>query len=110
MDISVVIPCYRSRETLSELVGRLHTVLGGSADRYEVILVVDGSPDDTYAVARELELASPNVHAILLRRNYGQHNALLAGIVRARYPIVVTMDDDLQHRPEELPRLLEPLQ
>jgi glycosyltransferase involved in cell wall biosynthesis len=111
MDISVVIPCYRSRETLPELVGRLHAVLDGDAvGRYEVILVVDGSPDDTYAVARELEQASPNVRAVLLRRNYGQHNALLAGILRARYEIVVTMDDDLQHRPEEIPRLLEPLQ
>jgi glycosyltransferase involved in cell wall biosynthesis len=111
MDISVVIPCYRSRDTLPELVERLHAVLGGDVvGRYEVILVVDGSPDDTYAVARGLEKASPNVRAVLLRRNYGQHNALLAGILRARYEVVVTMDDDLQHRPEEIPRLLEPLQ
>jgi glycosyltransferase involved in cell wall biosynthesis len=110
MDISVVIPCYRSRDTLPELVERLHAVLGQRASgRYEVILVVDGSPDDTYAVARTLELASPQVRAVLLRRNYGQHNALLAGILRARYEVVVTMDDDLQHRPEELPLLLEPL-
>jgi glycosyltransferase involved in cell wall biosynthesis len=71
---------------------------------------VDGSPDDTYAVARVLELESPaRVRAVLLRRNYGQHNALLAGIMRARYEVVVTMDDDLQHRPDQIPALVEPL-
>jgi glycosyltransferase involved in cell wall biosynthesis len=113
MDISVVIPCYRSKDTLPELVARLHAVLGAGAEgavgRYEVILVVDGSPDRTYPVARELERGSEHVRALLLRRNYGQHNALLAGVLRARYEVVVTMDDDLQHRPEEIPRLLEPL-
>ena len=113
MKVSIVIPCYRSRAVLPELLERLHKVLEPGADGlvedYEVILVVDGSPDDTYAVARELELASSKVRALLLRRNYGQHNALLAGIARAHHEVVVTMDDDLQHRPEELPRLLEPL-
>jgi glycosyltransferase involved in cell wall biosynthesis len=113
MNVSVVIPCFRSRATLPELVERLHKVLDSGADGlvddYEVILIVDGSPDDTYAVARELELAASTVRAVLLRRNYGQHNALLAGIARARFEVTITMDDDLQHRPEELPRLLEPL-
>jgi undecaprenyl-phosphate 4-deoxy-4-formamido-L-arabinose transferase len=113
MKVSVVIPCYRSRAMLPELVERLHKVLDSGADGlvddYELILVVDGSPDDTYAIARELELASAKVRAVLLRRNYGQHNALLAGIARAQFEVTVTMDDDLQHRPEELPRLLEPL-
>lgn len=113
MNISVVIPCYRSSAMLPELVERLHKTLhsgNGFVDAYEIILVVDGSPDETYAVARGLELATPEVRAVLLRRNYGQHNALLAGIARAAYEIVVTMDDDLQHRPEELERLLAPLQ
>jgi glycosyltransferase involved in cell wall biosynthesis len=113
MKVSVVIPCYRSRAMLPELVERLQKVLesgaDGLVDDYEVILVVDGSPDDTYAVAREMELASTKVRAVLLRRNYGQHNALLAGIARAQYEVTITMDDDLQHRPEELPKLLEPL-
>jgi glycosyltransferase involved in cell wall biosynthesis len=109
MKLSVVIPCYRSRDTLPELVDRLHAVLSEAVEDYEIILVVDGSPDDTYSVARRLELASPKVRAVLLRRNYGQHNALLAGILRAHHEVVVTMDDDLQHRPEEIPRLIEPL-
>ena len=109
MKVSVVIPCYRSRDTIPELVDRLHAVLAKEVEDYEIILVVDGSPDDTYAVARSLELASRRVRAILLRRNYGQHNALLAGILRARHEVIVTMDDDLQHLPEQLPTLLAPL-
>ncbi|MEO6018619.1 MAG: glycosyltransferase family 2 protein [Knoellia sp.] len=110
MRISVIIPCYRSRATLDELVERLLVVMPEISDAFEVITVVDGSPDDTYAVARQLESAHPqHVRAVLLRRNYGQHNALLAGLARAQYEVTVTMDDDLQHRPEELPKLVAPL-
>lgn len=110
MRLSVVIPCYRSGSTLPELVSRLLAELPKVATAYEVIMVVDGSPDDTYAVARDLENANPDyVRAVLLRRNYGQHNALLAGLARARHEITVTMDDDLQHRPEQLGTLLAPL-
>lgn len=79
------------------------------ATAYEIILVVDGSPDDTYAVARDLEKADSRVHAVLLRRNFGQHHASLAGIARARFETTVLMDDDLQHRPEEIHKLLKPL-
>lgn len=111
MRLSVVIPCYRSGKTIPELVSRLLVELPKVATAYEVIMVVDGSQDDTYAVARELENRTPDVvRAVLLRRNYGQHNALLAGLARAQYEITVTMDDDLQHRPEELGKLLAPLQ
>ncbi|MCK0113503.1 glycosyltransferase [Ornithinimicrobium sp. F0845] len=113
MNVSVVIPCYASERTLPDLVAGLHDALGGPAHQqvedYEVILVVDGSPDATFAVARELERESPRVRALMLHRNYGQHNALLAGILRARYEVVVTMDDDLQHRPTEVHKLLAPL-
>ena len=70
---------------------------------YEVILVVDGSPDDTWAVARSLSHEHAEVEAIRLSRNFGQQNALLAGIRQARHDVVVTIDDDLQHRPEDLP-------
>jgi len=110
VQISVVVPCYRSAATLPELVRRLLVELPKVASVYEVILVVDGSPDHTYAVARELEKTNPDlVRSVLLRRNYGQHNALIAGLCRARYEVTVTIDDDLQHRPEELPKLLAPL-
>jgi glycosyltransferase involved in cell wall biosynthesis len=108
--ISVVIPCYRSRDTLPALVAGLHEELPKVATDYEIILVVDGSPDDTYAQARRLEVAEPDrVRALLLRRNYGQHNALMAGLTRARYEVTVTMDDDLQHRPDQVSALVQPL-
>jgi len=109
VDVSVVIPCYRSRATLPELVERLQAALPQVAGRHEVILVVDGSPDDTYAVAHELEQRHPEVQAVLLQRNYGQHHASLAGIARALYGVTVLMDDDLQHRPEEITKLVAPL-
>jgi undecaprenyl-phosphate 4-deoxy-4-formamido-L-arabinose transferase len=81
----------------------------GTGIEYEIILVVDGSPDDTWTVADDLARSDHTVRAILLARNYGQHNALLAGIRAARHDVIVTMDDDLQHPPEEVPRLLAAL-
>lgn len=110
VDVSVVIPCYRSRKTLGPLLEELIAVLPEVTDRFEVILVVDGSPDDTYAIVRRWERQHPEtVRGVLLRRNYGQHNALFAGIQRARYGVVVTMDDDQQHRPDTIGSLLAPL-
>jgi undecaprenyl-phosphate 4-deoxy-4-formamido-L-arabinose transferase len=82
---------------------------GEKVTDYEIVLVVDGSPDDTAQVATELTATDQRVRTFELRRNYGQHNALLAGILRARFDIVVTMDDDLQHRASDIPKLLEPL-
>jgi len=107
--VSVVVPCYRSPRTLPKLVARLVEVMPTATSAYEVILVVDGSPDDTWDVARHLALQEGPVRAIRLARNYGQHNALIAGVRAARYDVVVTMDDDLQHPPEEIPKLLDAL-
>lgn len=108
--VSVVIPCYRSRATLPALVAGLRRELPAVCDDFEIIMVIDGSPDDTYAVAHELERQDPErTRAVLLRRNYGQHNALLAGLTRARHEVTVTMDDDLQHRPDQVALLIAPL-
>ncbi len=109
--LSVVVPCYRSRDTLPELVARLMVTLPDTTPAHEVILVIDGSPDDTATIARELAIkySADRVRVVELRRNYGQHNALLAGVSRARFGVTVTMDDDLQHRPEEIPKLIAPL-
>ncbi len=109
MFVSIVVPCYRSAGTLPALVERTVAVMSGLATAYEIILVVDGSPDDTWAVAHGLALRGGPVRAIRLARNYGQHNALIAGVRAARHDVVVTMDDDLQHPPEELPALLAAL-
>lgn len=107
--LSVVIPCYRSAATLPPLLDRLMPVLAEHASEAEVLLVVDGSPDDTWQTALSLVDKHPDLTALRLSRNYGQHNALLAGVRAARHPVIVTMDDDLQHRPEDLPLLLDAL-
>jgi undecaprenyl-phosphate 4-deoxy-4-formamido-L-arabinose transferase len=91
------------------LVGRLATVLPEAATGYEIVLVVDGSPDHTWEVAAELARGHPEVRAIRLARNYGQHNATIAGVRAAQHEVIVTMDDDLQHPPEEISRLLAAL-
>jgi glycosyltransferase involved in cell wall biosynthesis len=112
MAVSIVVPCYRSAGTLATLVSRLTVVMARAGAPYEVILVVDGGetgPHDTWAVAQRLALTYDPVRAIRLARNYGQHNALVAGIRAAQHDVVVTMDDDLQHPPEEVPALLRGL-
>jgi glycosyltransferase involved in cell wall biosynthesis len=104
--LSVVIPLYNSAEILPHLLERLDAVLPKIACEYEVILVNDGSGDDTWARVQEQIPLHPRLVALNMMRNYGQHNALLAGIRLARYPLCVTMDDDLQNPPEEIPSLL----
>ncbi len=110
MNCSVVIPVYRGQETLPALLERLAKILPALAENYEVILVNDDSPDDSWAVICRLAERYPWVGGIRLMRNYGQHNATLCGVRAARYEICVTMDDDLQHPPEALPTLLAELE
>jgi glycosyltransferase involved in cell wall biosynthesis len=106
--VSVVVPVYNSESTLGPLAARLQAVKA-RAGIIELILVNDGSRDRSWAVIQELAAAHDWIYGMDLMRNYGQHNALLAGIRAALGDIVVTMDDDLQNPPEELPRLLETL-
>ena len=106
LQISVVIPVYRSEAVLPALVQRLQPMLAALAHQYELVLVSDGSPDRSWEVIEQVASQHGWVRGIRLMRNYGQHNALLAGIRAARFDIIVTMDDDLQHPPEQLPRLL----
>ncbi len=72
-------------------------------------MVEDGGSDQSWKIIKELAVTDPNVHGIHLSRNYGQHNAILCGIRVARYETIITMDDDLQNPPEEIPKLLEKL-
>jgi glycosyltransferase involved in cell wall biosynthesis len=109
MNVSVVIPVYRSEKTLDMLIERLGQALPTFSDSYEVLLVNDGSPDNTWRVIERLARAHPWVRGIDLMRNYGQHNATLCGIRAARYELIFTMDDDLQNPPEEMPKLLAKL-
>jgi glycosyltransferase involved in cell wall biosynthesis len=110
MDCSVVIPVYNGEATLVPLTERLGSTLPKLADSYEVILVNDGSRDASWDTILQLSQRYPWVRGINLMRNYGQHNATLCGIREARYEIIVTMDDDLQHLPEEIHYLLEKLE
>jgi glycosyltransferase involved in cell wall biosynthesis len=107
--LSIVIPVYRAEGTLRELLRRLSATLGQLGSEYEILFVEDCGGDDSWAVIQDLARNDPRVRGLQLARNYGQHNALLAGIRAARGGIVVTMDDDLQHPPEELPSLLAKL-
>lgn len=106
ISISVVIPVYKSEQVVPELVRRVTNVLRNLTDHYEIILVNDGSPDNSWQAIHQAALLYPTVRALDLMRNYGQHNALLAGIRAARYDVIATIDDDLQNPPEEIPKLL----
>jgi len=108
--ISVVVPVYNSASTLPALADRVSAVLDGAASEYELLLVNDGSADASWQAIETLAAARPQVRGLDLMRNYGQHNALLAGIRAARLPVVVTLDDDLQNPPEEIPKLLAKLE
>lgn len=104
--LSVVVPVYRSQETLRELHRRLASALEPVDPHFELILVEDCGGDDSWSVIEELARQDPRVHGLQLARNYGQHNALLCGIRAAQGDVVVTLDDDLQNPPEEIPKLL----
>ncbi|WKZ47588.1 MAG: glycosyltransferase family 2 protein [Anaerolineales bacterium] len=106
MNISVVVPVYRGAALIESLVERLAKSLPKFSKKYEVLLVNDGSPDDSWAVIQNLARKYKWVRGIRLMRNYGQHNATLCGVRAAQYEVTVTMDQDLQHPPEEIPILL----
>ena len=104
--LSVVVPVYNSAAILPHLVARLGPVLQATGLAHELIFVNDGSRDESWPVIQRLAIQHPWVRGLCMMRNYGQHNAVLAGIRAARFETTVTMDDDLQHPPEELPKLL----
>lgn len=108
--LSVLVPVYHSETSLRNLVERLIKTLSSMPTNYEVILINDGSPDRSWDIICELAGEYPSVRGINLTRNFGQHNALLCGIRAATNDIIVTMDADLQHPPEEIPRLVSALE
>jgi glycosyltransferase involved in cell wall biosynthesis len=100
--VSVIIPVYNSALILPELVERLAKVLPGLHGNFEVVLVNDGSRDASWRVIQELGANFKWIRGVCLMRNFGQHNALLAGVRCAIHDIIVTLDDDLQNPPEEI--------
>ena len=105
--ISVVIPLYNEGSHLRELLSDLKTALQETGCRFEVILVDDGSPDDTWENIKEEAQAFPSLRAVRLSRNFGKELALCAGLERAHGDAVVVMDGDGQHPPSLLPMMVE---
>ena len=110
MELSIVVPVYRGEEFLVSLLEEMAVTLPTFANKYEVILVNDGSPDNSWQIIQSLTRKYDWVRGICFMCNYGQHNATLCGVRAARYSIVATMDQDLQHPPGELPVLLAKLE
>ena len=112
LELSVVVPVYGSANILPNLAKRLSEVLEPALgrDNYEVILVHDHGPDHAWEVIEALAREHAWLRGIDLRRNAGQHNALMAGLAAASGQRIVTMDDDLQHDPADIPRILQALE
>jgi glycosyltransferase involved in cell wall biosynthesis len=107
--LSILVPVYNSAQILPKLIERIISVAKSLNVPFEVILVNDGSSDASWKTIRRLASMHPCVRGISMMRNYGQHNALLAGLRTATYATTVTLDDDLQHPPEEFPKLVAKL-
>ncbi|MCB9506864.1 MAG: glycosyltransferase family 2 protein [Myxococcales bacterium] len=106
-DISVVVPVYGGATTIEALAERVDATMSARGWSYELIFVCDRPRDGSWEVARRLAASGACVRALLLRRNFGQHPATLLGIREARGETIVTMDEDLQHSPEDIPLLVE---
>jgi glycosyltransferase involved in cell wall biosynthesis len=107
--ISIVIPVYRSAAILPKLCERLRAVLESEGRPWEIIMVDDASPDHSFGVMQELRAQDSRVRIVQFARNQGQQHATLCGLNYARGSEIVTIDDDLQNPPEEIPKLLSKL-
>jgi undecaprenyl-phosphate 4-deoxy-4-formamido-L-arabinose transferase len=104
--VTLVVPVYNEEGTLEEVCGRAVSALESLGKPFEVIVVDDGSRDGTWEIIERLAAADARIRAVRFKKNFGQHPAMHAGLVRARGEIVVTMDADLQNVPEDLSRLI----
>jgi len=107
---SVVVPFYNEQENIPPLYVKLTEVMDAIGDRYELVFVDDGSKDKTFKVLTDIYEHDPRVNIVQLRRNFGQAPALKAGFDFARGEIIISMDGDLQHDPDEIPRFLEKIE
>ncbi len=106
MDVSIVIPLYNERESLEPLVKWIDRVVKAASLSHEIILVDDGSKDDSWEVIRKLQASYAAILGIKFRRNYGKAAALHCGFDKAQGEVVITMDADLQDSPDEIPELV----
>ena len=107
--VSVIVPVFNSEATLLELIHRIEKALVSFTDSFEIIFVNDGSSDNCWSIICDLAEKNNFITGLNLMCNYGQHDALLTGIRTARKDIIVTIDDDLQHPPEEIHHLINKL-
>lgn len=107
--ISVVVPIYNDQEVIAELHRRLRPVLEAITDRYELILVDDGSRDRSWEEMLQVRRSNEHVRAVRLSRNFGQQSAIAAGLSLTSNDLIVLMDSDLQDRPEDIPTLIDAL-
>jgi undecaprenyl-phosphate 4-deoxy-4-formamido-L-arabinose transferase len=105
-DVSLVVPVFNEERTIEQVVSQAIEVLERDSRTFEVIVVDDGSRDGTWATIERLHSGDARIKAVRFKRNFGQHPAMHAGLVRARGDIVVTMDGDLQNQPSDLPKLI----
>lgn len=105
----MVVPVYMNRGGLEEFYRRIHPVLESVTRDWELIMVDDGSTDDSYSVLQNLHARDKRVKIIQFGHNHGQHHAVLCGLQHSRGKAVITLDDDLQNPPEDIPRFLEAL-
>src|SRR5262245_3546931 len=110
IDLSVVIPVRNEAPSLEELHRELSDVLRGSGRSYEIIVVDDGSTDDSYEILRRLQAVDPYLRVIRLRRNFGQTAAFAAGFDHALGRVIITSDDDRQNDPRDIPAMVETLE
>lgn len=107
--ISVVVPIYNDSEVIHELIKRLSPVLESITADYEIILVDDGSRDDSWLQMLAVRQANASIKAVRLSRNFGQQSAIAAGLSLTTKELIVLMDSDLQDRPEDIPTLIDAL-
>jgi len=107
---SIVVPFYNEQENIPPLYVKLTEVMDAIGERYELVFVDDGSKDKTFKVLSDIYEHDPRVNVVQLRRNFGQAPALKAGFDFARGEIIISMDGDLQHDPDEIPRFLEKIE
>lgn len=105
MDLSIVIPLYNEDESLPELAAWIEKVMLENNFSYEVIMIDDGSTDDSWKVIEQLRTGNPNIKGIKFQRNYGKSAALNEGFKAAMGDVVITMDADMQDSPDEIPEL-----
>ena len=108
--VSIVVPLLNEAGNIERLVEGVERVLDARGEPYEIVLVDDGSTDDSLPILARVEAASTHVRVFELVRNFGQAPALACGLIESRGAVVVTMDGDLQNPPEEIPRLLDAIE